>query len=200
MADNYSHYLKNKPKSKFNFKDITLDITLSIIDSLKPKTSYGIDEISNKTLKYLKNVIAAPLTIIINQMLNSGIFPDALKVSKVIPLYKKDDKQVFSNYRPISLLPSISKIFEKVILLQLIEYLVINNIIHKNQYGFRKNHSTELEALHLVDDIYYKMDANELPLSVYVDLSKAFDSLDHKILLSKLQFYGITGSTNQLLV
>ena len=199
VADNYSHYLKNKPKSKFNFKEITLDITLSIIDSLKPKTSCGIDEISNKTLKYLKNVIAAPLTIIINQMLNSGIFPDALKVSKVIPLYKKDDKQVFSNYRPISLLPSISKIFEKVILLQLIEYLVINNIIHKNQYGFRKNHSTELAALHLVDDIYYKMDANELPLSVYIDLSKAFDSLDHKILLSKLQFYGITGSTLSLL-
>ena len=68
-----------------------------------------------------------------------------------------------------------------------------------NQYGFRKNHSTELAALHLVDDIYYKMDANELPLSVYIDLSKAFDSLDHKILLSKLQFYGITGSTLGLL-
>ena len=199
VADNYSHYLNNKPKSKFNFKEITLDITLSIIDSLKPKTSCGIDETSNKTLKYLKNVISAPLTIIINQMLNSGIFPDAIKVSKVIPLYKKDDKPVFSNYRPISLLPSISKIFEKVILLQLIEYLVINNIIHKNQYGFRKNHSTELAALHLVDDIYYKMDANELPLSVYIDLSKAFDSLDHKILLSKLQFYGITGSTLSLL-
>ena len=121
MADSYSHYLKNKPKSKLYFKEITLDINLSIIDSLKPKTSCGIDEISNKTLKYLKNVIAALLTIIINQMLNSGIFPDALKVSKVISLYKKDDKQVFSNYRPISLLPSISKIFEKVILLQLTE-------------------------------------------------------------------------------
>ena len=167
MADNYSHYLKNKPRSKLNFKEITLDITLFIIDSLKSKTSCGIEEISNKTLKYLKNVIAAPLTIIINQMLNSGIF------SYVIPLYKKDDKQVFSNYRPISLLPSISKIFEKVILLQLTEYLVINNIIHGNQYGFRENHSTELAALHLVDDIYYKMDANELPLSVYIDLSKS---------------------------
>ena len=70
------------------------------------------------------------MTIIINQMLHSGIFPDALKVSKVIPLYKNDDKQLFSNYRPISLLPSISKIFEKVILLQLTEYLDKNNIQH----------------------------------------------------------------------
>ena len=84
---------------------------------------------------------------------------------------------MFSNYRPISLLPSISKIFERVILLQLIEYLVINNIINKNQYGFRKNRSSELAALHLVDDIYYKMDANELPLSVYFDLFKAFDTV-----------------------
>ena len=105
---------------------------------------------------------------------------------------------MFSNYLPISLLPSISKIFERVILLQLTEYL-INNIIHRNKYGFRKNHSTELAALHLMDDIYYKIDANELPLSVYIDLSKAFDSLDHIILLSKLQFYGITGSPLSLL-
>ena len=119
------------------------------------------------------------MTIIINQMLHSGIFPDALKVSKVIPLYKKDDKQLFSNYRPISLLPSISKIFEKVILLQLTEYLDKNNILHQNQYGFRKNHSTELASLHLVDYIYYTMDANEIPLNVYIDLSKAFDSLNH---------------------
>ena len=114
-------------------------------------------------------------------MLHSGIFPDALKVSKVIPLY--------TNYRPISLLASISKIFEKVTLLQLTEYLDKNNILHQNQYGFKKNHSTELASLHLVDYIYYTMDANEIPLDVYIDLSKAFDSLNHKILLSKLKFY-----------
>ena len=158
-----------------------------------------MDEISNKTLKVLKNEIAAPLTVIINQMLYTGIFPDALKVSKVIPLYKKDDKQLLSNYRPISLLPSISKIFEKVILIQLTEYLNNNNILHKNQYGFRKHHSTELACLHLVDKIYYKMDANEIPVNVDIDLSKAFDSLDHNILLSKLKFYGVTGVSLDLM-
>ena len=89
-----------------------------------------MDEISNNILKALKNEIAAPLTVIINQMLYTGIFPDALKVSKVIALYKKkNDKQLFSNSRPISLLPSISKIFEKVILMQLTEYLDNNNIL-----------------------------------------------------------------------
>ena len=111
--------------------------------SLKPKTSTGVDCISNKLLKYVRNVISEPLTIIINQMLNMGVFPDLLKISKVIPIYKKEDDTMFSNYRPISLLPSISKIFEKVILEQLTTYLIINNLIHKHQYGFRKNHSTE---------------------------------------------------------
>ena len=114
---------------------------------------------ANITLKTLRNEIAAPLTVIINQILYTGPFPNAVKVSKVIPLYKEDDKQLFSNYRPIlSLLPSISKISEKVILIQLSEYLNNNNILHKNQYGFRKHHSTELASLHLVGKIYYKMD------------------------------------------
>ena len=198
-SDSYSTYLKNKPNSNLSFSEVTIHTVLSIIDSLKPKTSSGMDEISNKTLKVLKNEIAAPLTVIINQMLYTGIFPDALKVSKVIPLYKKDDKQLFSNYRPISLLPSISKIFEKVILIQLTEYLNNNNILHKNQYGFRKHHSTELASLHLVDKIYYKMDANEIPVNVDIDLSKAFDSLDHNILLSKLKFYGVTGVSLDLM-
>ena len=98
-----------------------------------------------------------------------------------------------------SLLPSISKIFEKVILLQLTEHLDKNNILHQNQYGFRKNHSTELSSLYLVDYIYYTMDANEIPLNVYIDLSKAFDSLNHKILPSKLKFYVVTSLSLDLL-
>ena len=83
-----------------------------------------------------------------NQMLHRGTFSDTLKVSKVIPLYKKDDKQLFFIYRSISLLPLISKTFERVILIQLTEYLNNNNILHKNQYGFRKHHSTDLASLH----------------------------------------------------
>ena len=90
-------------------------------------------------------------------------------------------------------MPSTSKIFEKVILIQLTEYLNNNNILHKNQYDFRKHHSTELAFLHLVNKIYYNMDANEIPVNVDIDLSKAFHSLDHNILLSKLKFYGVTG-------
>ena len=97
-----------------------------------------------------------------------------------------------SNYRPISLLPSISKIFEKVLLEQLTTYLDDNNnLIHNHQYGFRKRHSTEYAALHIVDYLNYEMDLKRTPINLYLVLSKAFDSLSHKILICKLNHYGI---------
>ena len=187
----FNQYMPVKPNCNLTFQPITVDITSRIIDSLKPKTSTGVDCISNKLLKYVRNVISEPLTIIINQMLNMGVFPDLLKISKVIPIYKKEDDTMFSNYRPISLLPSISKIFEKVILEQLTTYLNKNNLIHKHQYGFRKNYSTEYASLHIVDYLNYEMDKNRTPTNIYLDLSKAFDSLSHYILLNKLQHYGL---------
>ena len=109
----YTSYLCDKLNTKLVFNAITEESVLHIIDGLKPKTSIGVDGISNKLLKFVKCGIARPLTIIINQMLSVGIFPDLLKISKVIPLYKKDDPVNFSNYRPMSLLPSISKIIER---------------------------------------------------------------------------------------
>ena len=99
----------------------------------------------------------------------TGSFPNLLKISKVIPLYKKDDDTNMSNYRPIALLPSISKIFEKVILLQLTKYLYENNLICEKQYGFRKNHSTEYAALHIIDFLNYQLDANKIPVSDYLN-------------------------------
>ena len=135
---NTCSYLCDKLNTKLVFNAITEESVLHIINSLKPKTSTGVDGISNKLLKFVKCGIAKPLTTIINQMLSVDIFPDLLKISKVIPLYKKDDPVNFSNYRPISLLPSISKIFEKVIFKQLADYLEENNLMYKYQYGFRK--------------------------------------------------------------
>ena len=170
------------------FEPITVDTISRIISGLKPKTSNGVDNLSNKLLKFVKNVISEPLSIIINQMLKLGISPDSLKISKVVPLYKKGDDSNLSNYRPISLLPSISKIFEKE---QLTTYLDNNNLIHNHQYGFRKRHSTEYAALHIVDYLNYEMDLKRTPINLYLDLSKAFDSLSHKILISKLKHYGI---------
>ena len=100
------------------------------------------DNLSNKLLKTLRPILVSPVTIVINQSLNSGIFPDKLKLAKVIPIHKKDKKEDVENYRPISLLPAISKIFEKVVFNQLYEYFSTNNLFFQHQYGFRKKHST----------------------------------------------------------
>ena len=153
---------------------------------------------SNKLITNIKVSIMEPLTLIINQMINTGMFPDLLKISRVIPLYKKEDCMILSNYRPISLLPSISKIFEKVILLQVVEYLDINSLINTSQYGFRKNYSTELASLHLIDYLNFQIDHMKTPLNIYLDLSKTFDCLNHDILLAKLKFYGFEGIAQNL--
>ena len=132
-------------------------------------------------------------------MLTTGIFPDKLKIAKVIPLFKKGGKSILSNYRPISLLPSISKLFEKVIYQQLYKYFEDSNLFYESQYGFRKGHSTELASLELVNRLLSEMDKGEVPLAIFIDLSKAFDTLDHDILLYKLKCYGLTGNSINLL-
>ena len=141
-------------------------------------------------LKKLAPVIINPLTHIINQSLCTGIFPHRLKIAKVIPLFKKNDPHIFDNYRPISLLSSISKTFEKVVFNQVYEYFTNNDLFYNSQYGFRKLHSTEYASLEMVDRISQYLDIGKLPITVYLDLSKAFDTINHEILLKKLRYYG----------
>ena len=160
---------------------------------MKSKNSSGKDGISNKLLKSIKGKISKPLTIIINQCLETGIFPDVLKISKVKPLYKKGESCCFNNYRPISLLPTISKIFERVMLSQLYSYFNINNLLSEQQYGFRSQHSTEL-----ADYIIKEMDnikEIKIPTAIFLDLSKAFDTLNFDILLNKLKYDGVHGTS-----
>jgi len=191
----YSDYLKSPCQQTFSFKKITREDTIRIIESLKPKSSAGEDKISNKILKSIKNEISEPLTTIINQILTTGIFPDKLKIARVVPVHKKDDKNVFNNYRPISLLPCFSKVIEKVVHKQLHSYFTDLNLYYPAQYGFRKGHSTEYALVELIDKLSNSMDKGETPLTIFLDLSKAFDTLDHSILLNKLKYYGITGTS-----
>ena len=125
----------------------------------------------------------------------TGIFPDKLKIAIVRPIYKgKDsDPHLFGNYRPISLLPTISKLLEKVVHKQLYDYMTKNSLFKNNQYGFRANHSTEYATMEFVDRAMYEIDNGKIPFTVLLDLSKAFDTLDHQILLNKLKHYGIQG-------
>ena len=158
------------------------------INNLQAKSSSGCDVISSKLLKVIEPVIIKPLTLLINQVLNSGIFPEKLKIAKVVPIYKikKGDPSLFENYRPISLLPAISKVLEKIIALQLSSYFEKNKLLFDNQYGFRPKHCTEHAALELIDRIINKMDINEIPLNIFLDLSKAFDTIDHTTKQTKI--------------
>ena len=131
MDDQYTRYLHNKPHCNLIVHSITKGSVMQIIDGLKPKSITGVDNISNKLLKSAKTFIVAPLTIIINQMFQVGKFPDLLKISKVLPIYKKHFA-LFSNYRPILLFPSVSNFFERAIMIQLTEYLEDNKLIHSN--------------------------------------------------------------------
>ena len=127
-SKHFSDFLIDKPDCTFNFQEVDENTIVKIIDKFPCKTSSGPDSISMKLVKYMKNLIALPISVMVNQMLTTGIFPDRLKLAKVKPIFKKDDKNSFTNYRPISLLPSISKNFEKVIYDQLYAYFQSNNL------------------------------------------------------------------------
>ena len=198
-TQNFKDYLNATIDNSFQFNNISLQDIIKIIDNLKSKTSYGFDGISNKLLKYVKDELAEPLLLIINQSLTQGQFPNKLKLAKVTPVYKKDNVHQFDNYRPVSVLSSVSKVFEKVIFNQIYKYFHDNNLFHGSQYGFRTNHSTELATLEFLDRIMIEMDKDKTPLSIFLDLSKAFDTIDHDILLYKLHYYGFRNKSFSLI-
>ena len=147
--------------------------------------------ISIKPLKFLSPALVKPLSLIINQSLITGIFPERLKRAEVLPLFKKGDETLIENCRQVYLLTPISKVFEKVVFIQLSKYFQDNGLFYESQYGFRENHWTELATVELLDHIMSALDHKELPISIYIDLSKTFDTLDNSILIDKLSHYGI---------
>ena len=145
-------YLSQDKKtiSSLVFNPVSEECIANVITKLKNKSSYGYDNISNKLIKSAKNVLMKPLTLIVNQCFHTGIYPSQLKLSRVKPLFKSGDRSQFNNYNPISLLPSLSKIFESVIFDQLLNYFIENNLLSMEQFGFRPGHFTELAAGRLV--------------------------------------------------
>ena len=144
-------------------------------------------------LKKAHDPLIFPVTLLINQTLSTGIFPKSLKISRIKLLFKQGKFCQFTNYRPIFLLPSMSKIYEHVVFEQWLNYMEDNKLFYDDQFGFRPGHSTECASLRFVDNLVSQMDNFYIPTSILIGLSKAFDTLDHNIMLSKLRYYGVSG-------
>ena len=183
---------KLKDSPPFTIPPISCEFVLTELRKLNTSKSTGCDNINAKFLKLAASIIAPILTKLFNLSLSSGVFPDAFKVAKVIPIYKSGPKSVKGNYRPISVLPVMSLIFERHVSSCLRHYLESNNLLYNRQSGFRKHHSCQSALTLLLDDWIAAIDNNEIVGSIFLDLSKAFDLVDHTILLEKMNMYNFS--------
>ena len=170
----------------------------NIIFSLNQNKSDGPNSIPIKILKLLNKDISDQLEILFNQSFSCGIFPSILKTSKIIPIYKKGSKLECSNYRPISLLSNIDKILERLLYNRLYNFLEKKEIIFSLQFGFRQKYSTTHALIHLTYKIRHEIDKGNYACGIFVDFQKAFDTVDHDILLENLEYYGVRGISNKL--
>ena len=173
--------------------EVTSEEIIKILQSLKNGAA-GYDGINASTLKLVSSLIVNPLRYICNLSLIEGVFPTELKIANVLPLYKSDDPFCFNNYRPVSLLCVLSKVFEKVMYNRLLNFLEEHKFFVNEQFGFRKSHSSYTALMTLMDKLIESLDKGEYIMGIFLDFSKAFDTVDHEILLKKLHHYGIRSS------
>ena len=179
-------------KTQFTIPHITPQKVEELLQHMPSHKANGSDGLGAKILKAAAPAISMPLSRLINRCIDTGTFPSAWKSAKVTPIYKgqgsKEDK---NNYRPISVLPLLSKIFEKHVHQALYSYMRSNNLLYNLQSGFRRSHSTETALVRLIDQLLLDMDKDQVSGLVFIDYKKAFDLIDHDILLSKLETYGV---------
>ena len=188
-------YLPPPFEHEMNFGIISQLEVYNAIKSLDPKSSLDIMGVSSKLLKCIAAEISRPLTHIYNLSLNTGVFPDCLKTSRIVPIYKGGGTDSCDNYRPISLLSSISKVLEKIVAKKITDHLEINDLLYNKQFGFRKGKNTEQNLISITNYISQSLNNGEFCVGVFLDLKKAFDVCSHSILLKKLDNLGIRGTT-----
>ena len=185
-------YIKNDVNHSIYLHPVTESEIVKIILSLKNGSS-GPDGIQSKVLKETYHLYLTPLIHLLNLSMAQGYFPAELKTARVTPIFKSGDPMDIKNYRPISVLSIFSKIFEKVMFERISEFLTKNNILYHLQFGFRKKYNTSIALIYLIDKIISSIEKGEFIIGTFIDLSKAFDCVNHSILLEKLLRYGIRG-------
>ena len=185
-------YLKNRNQANFIIAHISNEEVLTLLQSL-PNKGTGPVSIPLRMLKEIADLIVIPLCHIINISFTSGVFPDMLKIAKVLPLHKGGSTLDPNNFRPISLLSIFDNIIEKLLHKQLYEFLEFHNILFEKQFGFRRNNSTVHALMEITEKIKESIDGGKFGCGIFIDLKKAFDTVNHKILLTKLEHYGVRG-------
>lgn len=183
---------ENVNREFFNFKPISVSEVHKALRDIDPKKSAGTDNLDPFLLKVAADIIAEPIAHIFNLSLLSNSIPKSWKAAYVLPLHKGGDPSELNNYRPISKLSALSKILESLVNVQLKQFLADKNILNNFQSGFRSGHSTITAATLVTNDIIGALDKKQHAAALFVDLSKAFDSVDHGLLLTKLRSVGLS--------
>ena len=179
-------YISYNASNTFSLEPVTENEICKIIGTFKDSAA-GWDGIKPGIVKHIKEIVCIPLKHICNMSFQSGIFPIELKIANVVPIFKTSDEMVFSNYRPVSVLPVFSKLLERLVYNRLIAYITNNKLLYEYQFGFQKGKSTHLALILLVDKITEALDRGECVIGIFLDFSKAFDTVDHNILMMKLE-------------
>src|SRR3984885_1008205 len=185
-TSSYSDYLGTPEPSSLAWIPTFPAEIMSLSSSLNPSKSIGPDHLDPSIIRTNLSIIINPLAQIFNSSLETGIVPDKMKQAVVIPIFKQGNREDIGNYRPISISPFFSKLLEKVVHQRLADYVTKKNIIHSTQHGFRSGYSTVLPLISIQDKITQAIDNNEFSVGIFLDLSKAFDTVDHEILIKNL--------------
>ena len=194
---NFSQYLNHPTVNSLFITPTNSEEITDIISSFKANKATGPNSIPNNILQMSRELISTPLSDLINLSFETGSFPMQLKLAKITPIHKKGSKLDIDNYRPISLLSNLNKIFEKIMHKRVYKFLTLYNSFFEMQFGFREKHSTSHALISLTETIRQALDDNKFACGIFIDLRKAFDTVDHDILLKKLEYYGIRGLSNE---